>query len=41
MWGFGLGIGDVKSIMTTEKWVEQINREYLAAGANLASEFTT
>jgi len=41
IWGSGQGIGDVTSLMSTADWVNQISREYHAAGAKLAAEFAT
>ncbi|OUS34218.1 2-nitropropane dioxygenase [Rhodobacterales bacterium 56_14_T64] len=41
IWGSGQGIGDVTSLMSTADWVNQISREYHAAGAKLATEFAT
>lgn len=41
IWGSGQGIGDVTSLMSTAEWVNQIGREYHAAGVKLAKEFAT
>ncbi len=41
IWGSGQGIGDVKSVISTADWVNQIDREYHDAGAKLVSEFAT
>jgi len=40
IWGAGQGVGDVHSIENAGDLIDRIDREYRAAGAKLAAEFT-
>lgn len=40
IWGSGQGVGDVHQIVPVADLVDRIDREYRAAGARLAAEFT-
>lgn len=40
IWGSGQGIGDIQAVTSVAELVDRVDREYRAAGARLASEFS-